>query len=332
MTRSSKQSRRPTAIKASDPKIRVEETGIPPALPAENEGPIAAPPARIPDTTAVQRGIRWGGMLLTALAALAALLAGQWLSDLIEALFLRQDWLGWTGLGLLALAGFAATVLVLKEIWSLLRLRRLGLLREQAHGAINSNDRKQAESVAKDVDRLYSSRPDLAWGRSRLAEHDGDIMDARERLILVERELVRKIDTQASALIAATARRVSVLTAISPSSIVDMIAVAVLNLRMLRQVAGCYGARPGAVGLFRLARMVVTHIVLTGGMAIGDDLIQQLIGQKLTARLSARLGEGVFNGALTARIGIAAIDVCRPLPFIEAKRPRFRDLLSHLLK
>ena len=78
--------------------------------------------------------------------------------------------------------------------------------------------------------------------------------------------------------------------------------------------------------------MVATHIVVTGGIAIGDDLIQQLIGQKLTAKLSARLGEGVFNGALTARIGLAGIDICRPLPFIEGKRPRLRDLLSRLLK
>jgi len=42
--------------------------------------------------------------------------------------------------------------------------------------------------------------------------------------------------------------------------------------------------------------------------------------------LSARAGQGMFNGGLTVRLGIAAIDLTRPLPFIEAKRPRFRDL------
>ena len=106
--------------------------------------------------------------------------------------------------------------------------------------------------------------------------------------------------------------------------------VAAENLRLLRRLATLYGARPGALVLARLARMVVAHIVLTGGIALGDDLIQQMIGHGLAARLSARLGEGVFNGALTARIGIAAIDVCRPLPFIEAERPRFRDLVARI--
>ena len=58
--------------------------------------------------------------------------------------------------------------------------------------------------------------------------------------------------------------------------------------------------------------------------------LQQVIGHGLTAKLSARLGEGLFNGALTTRIGIAAIDVCRPLPYIESQRPRFRELVAEI--
>jgi putative membrane protein len=109
-----------------------------------------------------------------------------------------------------------------------------------------------------------------------------------------------------------------------------MLFVAAENLRMLRRLATLYGARPGTLALLKLARMVVTHIVLTGGIALGDDVIQQLVGHGLTAKLSARLGEGLFNGALTTRIGLAAIDVCRPLPYIEVARPRFRELVAEV--
>jgi putative membrane protein len=96
------------------------------------------------------------------------------------------------------------------------------------------------------------------------------------------------------------------------------------------RLATLYGARPGTLSLLKLARMVVTHIVLTGGIALGDDVIHQVIGHGLTAKLSARLGEGLFNGALTTRIGIAAIDVCRPLPYLESQRPRFREMVAEV--
>ena len=74
------------------------------------------------------------------------------------------------------------------------------------------------------------------------------------------------------------------------------------------------------------------HIVATGGLAMTDDLVGQFLGQDLMRRLSRRLGEGAFNGALTARIGTAAIDVTRPMPFLDADPIRVRDLLPELLR
>ena len=211
----------------------------------------AQPEARIPAAETVRRGIRWGSVLLSALGGLLALLAGQWLTEFVQSLLQRQDWLGWAMLALLALAGFAAAIIALSEIWSLLRLRRLGRLRESAQSAVNHDDAAAAKQAADGVKRLYASRADLAWARARLAEHDGDIVSARERLVLVERELIASLDDRAASIIAATARRVSVLTAVSPSSIVDMAAVGLLNLGMLRRLAGCYGARPGGLGLLK---------------------------------------------------------------------------------
>jgi putative membrane protein len=55
-----------------------------------------------------------------------------------------------------------------------------------------------------------------------------------------------------------------------------------------------------------------------------------VLGHGLAARLSTRLGEGVINGLMTARIGIAAMDLCRPLPFRAAKRPGIGDFIGDL--
>jgi putative membrane protein len=108
--------------------------------------------------------------------------------------------------------------------------------------------------------------------------------------------------------------------------------VAIENLRLLRALAALYGARPGFVGVARLARMVFGHIVATGGVAMTDDLLGQFLGQDLLRRLSRRLGEGAFNGALTARIGVTALEAIRPMPFLAARPPRVRDVLAEALR
>ena len=43
---------------------------------------------------------------------------------------------------------------------------------------------------------------------------------------------------------------------------------------------------------------------------------------------SARFGEGAVNGILTARIGLAARDVCRPIP----QEPEAKETLTALIR
>ena len=100
----------------------------------------------------------------------------------------------------------------------------------------------------------------------------------------------------------------------------------------MRQLAQLYGGRPGALGMIKLFRHVVAHLALTGGMAASDSLVQQMLGHGIAAKLSQRLGEGMLNGLLTARLGLAAVDVTRPLPFAALPRPALADLVGELIK
>ena len=62
-------------------------------------------------------------------------------------------------------------------------------------------------------------------------------------------------------------------------------------------------------------------------MAVGDDMLEPILGGGLLAKLSRRFGEGLVNGALTARVGVAAMEVCRPLPFSRKQRPSVRGII-----
>ena len=316
--------RKPAAFRVEDVEILV-----PPVVSAEVE-PASLPRPRARAMPDLGRGVRWGSILFAALGGLVSLVASLWLYDWTVSLIARDDWIGWAAAALLAIVILALLMIVFREVAGLARLGRLGKIRHEADEAARQNDKPLAIDVADRLKRLYAGRKDLAWGLARLAEHEHDIMDAGELMRLAERTLVAPLDPYAQTIVAASAKRVSVVTAVSPGALIDMAFVATENLRVLRRLATLYGARPGTLSLLKLARMVVTHIVLTGGIALGDDVIQQVIGHGLAAKLSARLGEGIFNGALTTRIGIAAIDVCRPLPYIESQRPRFRQLVAEV--
>ncbi len=315
--------RRPRAFQLDDSRLQ--------AAPAE-----ALPEAagmESPDTPPLRpkkRGWRWGALFLSAVSGLVSLAVGLWVWDFVGKLFARQDWLGWFALILALVAAFAALMMALREIFGFIRLARVAAIRTEADAALLAADKRRSASVSSSIESLFSSREELAWPRRRLREHRGDVLDARDLLILTEREMLRPIDAQARALIAVSVRRVAMVTAVSPSAILDVGFVALENLGMLRRLATLYGGRPGFLGSLRLGRLVLGHLALTGGVALGEDVVQQLVGHGLTARLSARLGEGIMNGAFTGRIGIAAVDLCRPLPFIEAERPRLRDFIAEL--
>ena len=164
-----------------------------------------------------------------------------------------------------------------------------------------------------------------------MAERGAEVLDADTLFGLVEAEVLAPLDAAALAEVQTAARQVATITALVPLALVDLIGAFSTNLRMIRRIAEIYGGRSGAMGNWRLTRTVLAHMVATGALALGDDMLEPLIGGGLLGKLSRRFGEGIVNGALTARVGLAAIEVCRPLPFSEPRRPSVRKVVQKAL-
>ena len=278
-----------------------------------------------------RRRAPWLGILLSALGGLASLALGLGVERLIADLFAVAPWVGGIALALAVLALLALVAIVSREIVGVARERKIERLRAAAADALAVRDHEAAKSVAAEVVALYTARTEGAAARERVSALRDEIIDADDRLAIVERELVAPLDAQAKRAIADAAKQVSVVTAISPRAIVDVAFVVFAAVRLLRRVARIYGGRPGALGFLRLARAAFSHLAITGGVAVGDSLMQQVLGLGLAARVSAKLGEGVLNGLLTARFGLAALAVCRPLPFVREPAPRIGDVAGELL-
>lgn len=283
---------------------------------------MAAPPP--PPATSF-----WSRLFWTGFGGLVSLAFGIAVSTLIDDLFTRAQWLGWVGVAALALFLVGGLVLLGREVFALRSLARLDTLRERAARALLDKDDRAAAAVAADLVAAMAGNARTARGRAAVAAALADgIVDGAQRLRIVEREILEPLDREATRLVAEAARRVSVVTAVSPRAAVDLAMVFATAVRLIRRIAELYGGRPGTFGMVKLLRHVLAHMALTGGMAAGDTILDQIVGHGLAAKLSAKLGEGVLNGLLTARLGITAIAVTRPLPYIGAPRPDVRDLVG----
>jgi putative membrane protein len=272
----------------------------------------------------------FGKLAIGAFGFLLSLALGLWADQLIRDLFTRADWLGYTAITAVAIAVLALLVIVAREVAGIWRLNAVQSLKVEAEQAALQRKATAAKAVVTKLENILSHRAETAKGRAAIKATQDDIIDGPHLLDFAERELLTPIDRQARALILNASKRVSIVTAVSPRAIVDLAYVLFEVVRLVRSMAELYGGRPGSIGMMRLLRDVIAHLAVTGSIAVGDGLAQQVLGHGLASKLSARLGEGMINGLMTARIGIAAMDLCRPLPFRALKRPGISDFISDL--
>ena len=311
-------------------------------LEAEEVSPAEAPPvpeigeASLP--AAIEMMVRPAGRISrigrwfgATLAALVTAWIGIALWDFVSGLLMSRPLIGF---GFTALLG-VVTVLLLavagRELLAFRRLGQLDRLQESVRAASSEGSRDAGLRAARQITGLYRGRKELRWKLSRVEDQLADQMDAEGVLGLVEAEVMEPLDKAALAEVEAASRRVATITALVPLAFVDVLTALATNIRMVRAVAQIYGGRSGTLGSWRLVRAVITHLVATGAVAIGDDLIGSVAGGALAGKISRRFGEGVINGALTARVGITAMTLCRPMPFVVRNRPKTAGTVKRAL-
>jgi putative membrane protein len=337
---------RPRAFRLDDARVAVDDAPAPIApeaiIQSQHEPiPAAAPPAPIDEAEQKIEAAQESGIIArsrfslarlawSGLAGLASLALGLWVTNLIEGLFAKAESFGLIGLVfgavfLVGLIGVAA-----REILAVARQTRIAEMHIAFAKARAADDRAVARRLVAQLVALYRHRPETARARAEVEDAARAIIDGRDLIDVAERALLRPLDDKAQGEIADAAKRVSLVTAISPRAVLDVVFVVAQIVRLVRRIAEIYGGRPGLLGLIKLARSIGAHIAITGGMAVGDSVLQQIVGHGIASRISARMGEGVLNGLLTARVGLSALAVCRPAPFSVDKAPGISDAAPFL--
>ncbi|WP_022729500.1 TIGR01620 family protein [Fodinicurvata sediminis] len=269
-----------------------------------------------------------GRLLLAGLGLLVATGFGMALDALVSAILGSESWYHWAllvGCGLLLLGSL---LLGLRELGALLRLKRLTHLQARSHTA--RQDASEARSLLDSLLQLYCHRPVSEWAVASWREREGDLTDDREKLEAFERDVLGQLDQRATAIITAATRRSGFINMLSPFAIFDMLATAIIDLRMVARLARLYGGRPGGLVSLRLLRIAFLDVVAAGTLEAADETLGDLVGAGVTARLSGKAGTALVNGLFTARLGLAAVEACRPMDW-QTGRPSARRLVMQAL-
>jgi len=286
--------------------------------PVYANAPVYAGPdedARLQDEAAAlrpERPARWGRvfwlMITLAVAFLAydtgRALVGVW----------TDSWIGGAVLSTLALAFTVALAsATLTEVRALRRLGEVGRFRDALTRAMaDDSDRRLRLALDPILSLVRARKPDLVkdFNRRAQGQHQSDTVMKQFR-----GAVLAPLDQEARRTVRANALAVMGATAISPHPALDVIIVLWRSAVMVRRVAEVYGLRPSSLTTLKLTKEVMVSAAIAVATDPTGDLLATTLGGGLAEKISARFAEGSVSGIRALRLGVRAIEVCRPMPF-----------------
>ena len=271
----------------------------------------------------------WRRMVTAGLGLFGASVVAQGVQWTINA-WQTQDWIALGGCaagGLIVAAGAGALATEWRRLW---RLRQRADERDEARDLLQSHGsgkgRAFCEKLAAQAG-LDKGHPALQRWYAAIHETHSD----REVVTLYAHLVQPVLDTQARREVSRSAAESTLMIAVSPLALVDMAFIAWRNLRLINRIAAIYGIELGYFSRIRLFRLVLLNIAFAGASELVREVGMDWLSQDLAARLSARAAQGIGAGLLTARLGIKAMELCRPLPWLQDDKPRLGDFRRQLL-
>lgn len=214
-----------------------------------------------------------------------------WLGLMLDDLFAVSPGFGWAGVAL----GGAVAGLLSAAAWREWRaLRRLSALDHLAEALQDAPDNAPPPAaLLRWVEGIGRRLPEAAGAAAQIRAAR-TLGEARG---LVAGLLMPLLQARVKALGGQAARRVFLATAILPSPALDAAAMALIGLRLMRQVAELNGLRPGTLVLGRLVR----RLAFSTGLTIGTDMAVEAGLEQVIEGHAAKLAGGAAGAAVAAR-------------------------------
>ncbi|WP_394125674.1 YcjF family protein [Vibrio hepatarius] len=288
----------------------------------------SAEEARLSQVIRPRSGSKW--MVTGLLTAFSGLVGWQAIDSVVTAVQ-TSDWLalGW--------AGFIATISLLgigaigKELFKLRRLRNHFSVQEQSEALIQSDSVGKGKTFCESIARESGIKPESPsydrWKNSINASHsDAEVLDMYDAMVVSEQ------DKAATKVVSQHATESAALVAISPLAVADMLLVAWRNFKMIDSLAEIYGVELGYWSRLKLFKATLINMAAAGASELAIDASMDLMSMDLAGKVSARAGQGLGVGILTARLGIKAMALLRPIPWHKDRQVKLGAIRKQIVE
>ncbi|HIC10520.1 MAG TPA: DUF697 domain-containing protein [Campylobacterales bacterium] len=231
----------------------------------------------------------------------------------IEKVLEESPILAYSYIALFGVVSYLIVSYIFREIAKFLEISKVEKLQQEIE-ALKKLPTNEVLKVANILVTKYSSSP-IPEVREGIEKLRGEISNISNENILsaISQYVLSPIDREVEKVIFKYAKETGMMTAISPFPLLDGLFIIWRNIRMVNEITQLYGFRAGLFGNLLLLRRVGEQLVFIGVTEIVSEGTGLLAGQTLTSKLSKSLAEGMGNALFTLRVGIATIEVTRPI-------------------
>ena len=302
--------------------IRTEQTGnivaVQPAARVIAREPAAPRPRR----SFVRLGV---ATIALALAGGLVIQAATWIADM----FARGTTLG-TLSALAVIAGLiGAGLIIASELKAWFRIRSVETIQRQLTADVAPRDIQPAvTTVLTVVPRGREVNAGIEAFQQQVKLHHS----SAQQVALLSQNVIRPLDRRAEEVIRGAVLRAVAITAISPTALGDVLFFVGVALRMMRQIAECYGLRPTVPITVHLIRRLIREAGKLGAVDLAASAMVQNLGGSALEWASSAAAESAYAAQRIGRLGIMTMMLCRPVPFGKDEVPSLTSLLGGLLR
>jgi putative membrane protein len=226
----------------------------------------------------------------------------------------------------------ATAVLIWRSYQNIITLRMISALQQEGQQLMTSQGYGNAIYYINRVAHLYMERPTTKLRLEQFYQTIKDTYQDREVCALFSQQIMQEIDQQAYYIVTQRSKETALLIMISHVAWLDTLLTLWRNTRMIQEVAVLYGGRPSLLSSISLIKEVLQNLIYADVSEIAAENLAEILGGSMLSILSTQMAQGLGSSVLTARVGLRAMQVCRPLPFLAEEQPRLKEIRKEIIK